>query len=141
MTAGGSRAVLLDTCTLLDLNTASDKIAPDLANSLADLRTQLFVSAASAWEIAIKTHHGKLPGGEHLLASWDDSLVDLQADRLEIDHADAIRAGGLSWVHRDPFDRMLVGQASRHNLPLATRDEVIIEAEVVNTIDTRHDQT
>lgn len=130
------RAVLLDTCALLDLSVAPMKIKSEVREILSDLSTKVIVSAASAWEIAIKVHQGQLPGGERLTASWDQSLVDLQADSLDIDADDAIRAGALSWGHRDPFDRMLVAQAMRHNLPVATSDSVIIDAGVVPTINT-----
>lgn len=94
-------------------------------------------AAATAWEIAIKTRHGRLAGGARLLSAWEQSLIDLEASPLAIDHADAIRAGGLPWAHRDPFDRMLVAQGVRRNLPVATRDEVIIDAGVSAIIDTR----
>jgi len=129
--------VLLDTCALLDLSIAPDKIADGARSDLTDMSSQLLVSAATAWEIAIKTRHGKLHGGERLLASWEQNLIDLQAISLTIDHEDAILAGGLPWAHRDPFDRMLVAQATRRNLPLATRDDVIIGSGIVTTIDTR----
>lgn len=79
---------------------------------------------------------GKLVGGERLLASWDQTLLDLQATPLGIDHGGAIQAGGLPWAHRDPVDRMLVAQATRHNVPLVTRGEVILGAGVTPTIDT-----
>lgn len=137
MTEPPGRTVLLDTCALLDLSIAPDKIAPHVRSELSNPATRLLVSAASAWEIAIKTRHGKLPGGERLLAAWRHSLNDLQAEAIDIDHDDAMRAGGLSWPHRDPFDRMLVGQALRRNLPLATRDDVIIKAGLITVLDTR----
>jgi PIN domain nuclease of toxin-antitoxin system len=132
-----SRTVLLDTCTFLDLSIAPDKIAHGVRADLSDLSVRLLVSAATAWEIAIKTRHGRLAGGERLLSAWDQSLIDLEASPLAIDHDDAIRAGGLQWAHRDPFDRVLVAQAVRRNLPVATRDKVIIDARIVATIDTR----
>lgn len=131
------RTVLLDTCALLDLSVAPMKIKAAVREGLSDLSTMVFVSAASAWEIAIKVRHGKLPGGERLTSAWDRNLIDLQADALHIDAVDAIRAGALRWNHRDPFDRMLVAQAIRHNLPVATSDSVIIDAGVVPTISTR----
>lgn len=137
MTAYPGRTVLLDTCTLLDLTIAPDNIAEQVRSDLSDLSTRLLVSAATAWEVAVKTRQGRLPGGERLLTSWSQNLTDLQADPLDIDHDDAIRAGRLPWAHRDPFDRMLVAQAARHNLTLATRDEAIIDAGIVQTMDTR----
>ncbi|MFT4286550.1 type II toxin-antitoxin system VapC family toxin [Nocardioides sp.] len=131
------RTVLLDTCALLDLSVESAKIAPSVREDLVDPSTRLIVSAASAWEVAVKARQGKLPGGERLVASWDKSLLDLQAAPLVMDAVDAIRAGSLGWAHKDPFDRMLVAQATRYNLPLATSDRVIVAAGIVSTIDTR----
>lgn len=137
MSVASARTLLLDTCTLLDLAIAPGRIAPEALAELNDSSTELVVSAVSAWEIAIKTRQGKLIGGERLLASWEQMLADLRAAPVGIDHADAIRAGGLPWVHRDPFDRMLVAQAARHNMPIVTRDEAILGARVVLTLDTR----
>jgi PIN domain nuclease of toxin-antitoxin system len=131
------RTVLLDTCALLDLSVESAKITPSVRERLVDPSTRLIVSAASAWEVAIKVRQGKLPGGERLVASWDKSLLDLQAAPLVMDAADAIRAGGLAWAHRDPFDRMLVAQATRYNLPLVTSDRLIVAAGIVSTVNTR----
>lgn len=132
-----ARTLLLDTCTLLDLAIAPGRLAPRAMAELNDPSTELLVSAVSAWEIAIKTRQGKLLGGEALLASWEQVLLDLRASPVGIDHADAIRAGGLPWAHRDPFDRMLVAQATRHNIPIVTRDEAILGAGVVRTLDSR----
>lgn len=78
-----------------------------------------------------------LLGGDRLLTSWEQSLIDLQADSIAIDARDAILAGGLPWTHRDPFDGMLVVQARRHNVPVVTSGTAIIEAGIVATIDTR----
>lgn len=137
VTGAHGRSVLLDTCALLDLSVDPSKVAEEVRNDLSDLSITVLVSSASAWEIAIKTRSGKLPGGESLITAWDHNLIDLRASPLPIDHGDAIRAGGLPWTHRDPFDRMLVAQSLRHNIPLVTRDDVIISAGIVTTIDTR----
>lgn len=131
------RSILLDTCALLDLTVEAARITPSVLEILADSGTHLVVSAASAWEIAIKTRQGRLAGGERLIASWDQALVDLQADPVVMDAADAIRAGSLSWAHRDPFDRMIVAQALRYNLTVATSDRVIIDSGIVTALDTR----
>lgn len=129
--------MLLDTCTLLDLTTAPDSIGPAVLARLSDLSTELLVSAATAWEVAIKTSQGKLAGGELLLAAWEQNLLDLRAEAMPIDHEDAIRAGGLAWPHRDPFDRMLMAQSLRRNVPIATRDRAVLDAGITATIDTR----
>ncbi|MFT3970941.1 MAG: type II toxin-antitoxin system VapC family toxin [Micropruina sp.] len=135
--SGAARTLLLDTCTLLEMTIVPGRIARAAMAELNDPSVELLVSAATAWEVSIKTRQGKLAGGERLLASWDRALLDLQATPLGIDHNDAIRAGGLPWAHRDPFDRMLVAQATRNNVPLVTRDEVILGAGIVATLDTR----
>jgi len=81
----------------------------------------VFVSAASAWEIAIKAALGKI--------STDRSLAELCSDSgfLELPvlmrHTDALQS--LEAIHRDPFDRLLVAQAAHEQLVLVTRDDVI----------------
>jgi PIN domain nuclease of toxin-antitoxin system len=91
------------------------------------------VSAASAWEIAIKTRLGRLDG-EPLLSAWSDIIASMTATELPIESADAIFAGRLPWEHRDPFDRMLVAQATRRNLTIATRDDKILGAALTPTL-------
>ena len=53
---------------------------------------------------------------------------------LAIEAADAILAGRLAWNHRDPFDRMLVAQAARRGLTIATRDADILGAALTPTL-------
>jgi PIN domain nuclease of toxin-antitoxin system len=125
--------VLLDTNALLWLVSIPEKIAPTVRDVLADPGTQLFVSAASAWEIAVKTRLGRLDG-EPLLSAWADIISDMTATELPIAAADAIFAGRLPWEHKDPFDRMIVAQAARRNLAIATRDQQILGASLTPTI-------
>jgi PIN domain nuclease of toxin-antitoxin system len=125
--------VLLDTHTLLWLvSTPSDVDASALA-MLTDPNTSLWVTAASAWEIAIKTRLGRL-NGEALLSAWIDIIADMRTTELAIESADAILAGRLPWEHKDPFDRVIVAQALRHNLTIATRDKKILEAAMTPTL-------
>ncbi len=82
---------------------------------------EVYVSAASAWEIAIKQALGKIRS--------DRSLMELCADSgfLELPvlmrHTHALHT--LEAIHRDPFDRLLVAQAVQQQLVLVTRDEAI----------------
>lgn len=93
----------------------------DLPRSVRD-RIQsadaVYVSAVSAWEIAIKTALGKMTAR----ATFADAIDDYGFDSLPITvaHADAVRA--LPPQHRDPFDRLLVVQAQIENLTLVSRD-------------------
>jgi PIN domain nuclease of toxin-antitoxin system len=128
-------AVLLDTNVLLWLVSAPEKVPDSARQLLHDPDTELMVSAASAWEIAIKTRLGRLDG-EPLLSAWSDVIADMTATELPIDAGDAIFAGRLPWDHKDPFDRMLVAQAARRNLTLATRDANILGAALTPTLKT-----
>jgi PIN domain nuclease of toxin-antitoxin system len=127
--------VLLDTHVLLWLVTTPRKVAPAVRELLSDTATELLVSAASAWEIAIKTRLRRFRG-EALLSAWSDIIADMTATDLTIDAHDAIYAGRLAWDHKDPFDRMLVAQAARRNLTIVTNDSRILDAALTPTVKT-----
>lgn len=125
--------VLLDTHTLLWLvSTPGDVDASALA-VLSNPSTGVWVTVASAWEIAIKTRLGRLDG-EALLSAWSDIVADMGVAELPIESSDAILAGRLPWAHTDPFDRVIVAQALRRNLTIATRDTKILEAGITATL-------
>lgn len=128
-------AVLLDTNALLWLVTAPERVATPVRELLSEPATKVAVSAASAWEIAIKTRLGRLDG-DTLLSAWSEVLADMSASELPIDAGDAILAGRLPWDHRDPFDRVIVAQAVRRNLTIATGDSRILEAALTPTLKT-----
>jgi PIN domain nuclease of toxin-antitoxin system len=128
-----SSEVLLDTHTLLWLVSTPDEVSQAARDVLGQKTCTIWVSAASAWEIAIKTRLGRLDG-ESLLSAWSDITADMTATELAIEAADAIFAGRLTWQHRDPFDRILVAQATRRSLTIATRDEQILRAALTPTL-------
>jgi PIN domain nuclease of toxin-antitoxin system len=110
--------LLLDTHVLLwwlDDDARLDTSAAD-AIAVADI---VVVSAASAWEIAIKQAIGKLSGPGDLTAE----LATNGFTELPVTVAHALAAGVLPAHHSDPFDRMLVAQARLEGLTLVTRDE------------------
>ena len=119
--------VLLDTHTLLWLVSSPTEVDAEAFAAVSNPETRVWVSAASAWEIAIKTKIGRLDG-EALLSSWSDVIGGMNTEELPIESADAILAGRLPWSHKDPFDRMIVAQALRRNLTVATRDTKILDA-------------
>ncbi|KAA0093601.1 type II toxin-antitoxin system VapC family toxin [Mycolicibacterium sp. P1-18] len=118
-------SILLDTNALLWLVSAPDRVSERAREILADQANDLVVSAASAWEVSIKTRIGRLDG-ELLLSTWSETLHRMNARDLAIDSADAAMAGRLAWDHKDPFDRMIVAQAARRGLTIATSDQKMV---------------
>lgn len=78
----------------------------------------VFISAASAWEVAIKAAAGKLRLG----ASFGDGVAQSGFVPLPVNFLHAAAAGELPPHHRDPFDRMLVAQARVERLTLVSHD-------------------
>lgn len=122
-----TRALLLDTHVLLWALTQPEKLTARARLLLADRKVDLFVSAASAWEIATKHRIGKLPGVERIMSDFEQHVDRLGAHTLSITPAHALAAGQLDWHHRDPFDRVLAAQAQLEQLPFMTADPVFGE--------------
>ncbi len=125
--------ILLDTHTLLWLVSAPDQVSHAAREAIADPSREVVVSAVSAWEIAIKARMGRLDA-EPLLSAWTEIMAAMAITELAIEAPDAIMAGRLPWDHRDPFDRMIVAQAARRGLTIATRDAHILGAALTPTL-------
>ena len=116
--------ILLDTQCWLWMAAFPEKLSPRTRELVEDERHELYLSAASAWEIAIKHSLGKLQlpeSPERYVMSRCDRL---RTEPLPIDHAHALRVATLPSHHRDPFDRLLVAQAQIEGLPILTSDQV-----------------
>jgi PIN domain nuclease of toxin-antitoxin system len=109
--------LLLDTHVLLWW-LADDPALAKQARRLIANEPEVFASAASAWEIAIKRTLGKLEAPEDLPAALDAGGIA----RLPIEFEHAAVAGALPRHHDDPFGRMLVAQAQCEGLTLLTSD-------------------
>ena len=114
--------LLLDTHAYVWALTDPDRLSSRARTAIEAPSNALLVSAATAWEMAIKHRAGKWPEAEILLAQHKELTSRLGAQSLDISAADAIRAGSLDWDHADPFDRMLAAQSLRHEAALVTRD-------------------
>ncbi len=94
-------------------------------NIAADADNELFLSAASSWEIAIKYSIGRLelpvPPGEYI----PDRISATGVVPIAISHADVLQIAGLPMHHKDPFDRLLVAQALERGLTIVTADSVL----------------
>jgi PIN domain nuclease of toxin-antitoxin system len=92
------------------------------ASLLGDPATTIFVSAASAHEIATKHRLGKLSAPARLAERLDEMVAENGWRQLPLSIAHAQLAGRLPDPHKDPFDRMLAAQALVENMPLLTND-------------------
>lgn len=112
---------LLDTHVLLWLLGDPGRVPDEIRGRLADPGNGLLVSAASGLEIATKIRVGKLDATD-LSATLPDRVDRIGADPLPISLAHALLAGSMPWAHRDPFDRILLAQATIENATLVTAD-------------------
>lgn len=118
--------LLLDTHVLLWWLEDNPTLSRAPRAALSDGNNAVFVSAASAWEIAIKKTLGKLVAPDNLEAALQANAFQ----ELPIGIVHALAAGALPGHHSDPFDRMLVAQALHENLTLVTRDKNIAQYRV-----------
>jgi len=124
-------ALLLDTHALLWWANADRALSAKVRRLIEDDTTEVFVSAASAWEIATKVRLGKL---EWLSTDSVEAYCAGQGfSLLPVSFAHGERAGSWLTDHGDPFDRMLAAQGQIEDLPLATNDAKlkVFEIEIV----------
>jgi PIN domain nuclease of toxin-antitoxin system len=119
-------SLLLDTHILLWW-LSDDSLLPTAARqAIASPQTEVLVSAATAWEIAIKQAAGRLDAPQDLLEAMEAN--DFQT--LPITAAHAVAAAALPPHHSDPFDRMLIAQARAETLTLISVDNRFPEYDV-----------
>lgn len=118
--------LLLDTHAFLWWNNDDSALGAGAREAIGAADSIVFVSAVTAWEVAVKRAHGKLdaPGD---IADW---VVRDGFTELPIEIAHAVRSAELPPHHRDPFDRLLVAQAQVEELTLVTSDPAILAYDV-----------
>jgi PIN domain nuclease of toxin-antitoxin system len=114
--------VLLDTHALLWAVLDPTKLTSRARTIAADESNEIFVSAASAWEIATKVRLGKLPQAEKFELSFFEVIEIAGYSLLAINVEVALRAGRLVGKHGDPFDRMIAAQAIAGDLLVLSND-------------------
>lgn len=102
-----------------------EKLREEARTAIAEAEI-VFVSAASAWEAAIKASLGRL----EIPGPIEDGVLDSGFERLPITFAHAERTARLPLHHRDPFDRLLIAQAQAEDLKLVTHDRAMESYEV-----------
>lgn len=115
--------VLLDTHVVLWWLEGGGKISRAARTILQDPASRVLVSAASAWEIAIKYRAGKLEAASTLVSRFETVIEEEHFIALPISVGHAVQAGMLQRTHKDPFDRMLIAQARAEDVPVVSTDK------------------
>lgn len=114
--------LLLDTNALVWVQTNSPRLGQDARKRIQNPRVQVYVSAVSAWEMAVKIALGRLIAPPHI-AEWLPSDIEARGFiPLAVGLRHAITIERLPSIHRDPFDRLLIAQATVEDLAIVTAD-------------------
>lgn len=113
---------LFDTHALIWWFSDDPSLRQSIRETIADTDNLLLVSAASAWELAIKYQLGKLRKVADLVSNFSGRVEGEGFELLPISAEHGIRAGLLSGHHKDPFDRMLIAQCQAENIPIISND-------------------
>lgn len=115
---------LLDTHALIWWVLDSDSLSKGARRAISEIGNEIYVSAATAWEIGTKFRLGKLPQAGSFVNRFGESLLDLGFLDLPITIDHAQRAGLLPGSHKDPFDRLLIAQAQAENLIFISNEQL-----------------
>ena len=119
--------VLLDTHAVIWWWLDSPRLSPEARRVISAGDEQVFVSAVSGIEIAIKFRIGKLGEFGAPASRFPTLMAENRFTGLDVTTAHALRAGLLPGEHRDPFDRLIAAQALIENLTVITRDPVFAD--------------
>ncbi len=118
------KKILLDTHVFIEIRSGSTKLPHRVKKIFHNPDSELYISIASVWEMAIKMHlkklHLDLPLKELMQSALSTGLITLLP--MELEHVFALQT--LSDHHRDPFDRILISQSKHENMALLSGDEV-----------------
>jgi PIN domain nuclease of toxin-antitoxin system len=117
--------LLLDTDIFLWFVSGDMKLAPALREAIRNPQNEIFLSVVSLWEIVIKHQLGHLPLPQAAELYVPTQRKRLCIESLAVDEESIFQVAKLPRLHRDPFDRLLIGQAIEHDLKLVTADTAI----------------
>ena len=121
--------ILLDTCSVLWFLNGDEKMSDSARDSILCADNTIYVRIATVWEVAIKLSINKLDFNDGI----DGFIEALEAEDftlLEISPKHVRAVAGLPFIHRDPFDRMLIAQAMEENIPIMTTDSEILKYDI-----------
>lgn len=122
--------VILDTHAFLWWITDDSRLPASAREVIAGAGNDLFLSAASGWEIAIKARLGRLEVAGDLTRLIPEHMTRNAIQSLPVSMSHALSVQDLPDIHRDPFDRILVAQGLLEQMPILTQDENIAKYEV-----------
>ncbi|MDB5359024.1 MAG: twitching motility protein PilT [Rhodospirillales bacterium] len=114
--------LLLDTHAFIWWLAGDDALSNAARVAIAEEGNEIFVSAASAWEMTTKHRIGKLPRLDPIAADLESAIAGQGFRELPISLRHGQVAGALPGLHRDPFDRMLIAQAMLDDLVLVSNE-------------------
>lgn len=130
--------LLIDTHTFLWFILDSPRLSPTAKALIEDINSEVYVSLASLWEIAIKTSLQKLT----LPMPFEEFIPDQVFSNnmlllpIQVSHLNGVAK--LPFFHRDPFDRLLIAQSASEQMPLISRDSVFDLYSIVRLWDAPH---
>jgi PIN domain nuclease of toxin-antitoxin system len=124
--------LLLDTCTFLWVVAGSRELSERAAREFQDPANEVYLSAVSAWEIAVKHMLGKLPLPEDPRRFVPSQRALHRIEALPLGEQAVLTLGRLPALHKDPFDRMLICQAIEHGMTLLTPDPLLTQYPVAS---------
>jgi len=113
--------LLIDTHLLLWWLDDSPSLVPQARTLISNPDNAIFLSAVSMWEIWLKVSLGKL----RLPNDFESILAGQGFEHLPLTATQARNVAELPWIHRDPFDRMLIAQAKSERLKFVTSDQTL----------------
>ncbi|HEX8382066.1 MAG TPA: type II toxin-antitoxin system VapC family toxin [Sphingomonas sp.] len=117
--------LLLDTHAVIWWWMDDPILRDDTRKAMADAANEVFVSAATGWEIATKVRKGQLPELRARVPTFHDDIVQERFRHLPITVRHGVHGGSLPGAHKDPFDRLIAAQALLEGLTVVTRDPEI----------------
>lgn len=114
--------VLLDTCAFLYWASSEKKLSARARDVIEDADNNVFFSVASAFEIAIKQHSGRLILPDEAGRSVPAKLKEFSFECVDIKLEHALYVRLLDWHHKDPFDRLIISQSICLQMPILTDD-------------------
>ncbi len=118
--------LLLDTHIFLWFINGDKRLSDDMQQGIRDPDNEVYLSVVSLWEVVVKYQLGKLS-----LPEAPESYLPVQRQKhqiasLPLDETSVSQLAKLPFIHRDPFDRMLICQAMAHGLTIVTVDNLIL---------------